>query len=69
MSLYEAKKILEKTMTDDIKLGGDPVMFNLCGALARFADALMQIDTKLDGITSELHDLSNDVRTIEARSR
>ena len=69
MSLHEAKTILEKTMTDHITLQGEPVMFNLFGALARFADALIRIEARLDGLASGLHDLSNDVRTIEARSR
>ncbi len=69
MSLHEAKTILEKTMIDHITLQGEPVMFNLFGALARFAEAMIRIEAQLDGLATELRQLSNDVRSIEARLR
>ncbi len=36
MPLHEAKTLLQKNPTEHITPQGDPVMFNLCGALVRF---------------------------------
>lgn len=56
VSLRKAIEAMDESMTQQITPNSDPVTYNLCLALKGIAEALVRIETDLDGLRRALQE-------------